>query len=181
MIVASARRAPQRGIGEAGTTIVELAITSALLLLVLVTILSALDTVSNAQAYQADRTHNLDDMRNVINRMTRELRQATAVTDCTGTPSTITYTTYVNGVSTQVVYAASGTTLTRKVGSGSAFPALTHLASTNVFTCTSASGVTGVQWVDINLQVTPQRHPDTTLVLDSKVNLRNRTAALTGS
>ncbi len=152
----------------------------------LVTILSALDTVSSAQAYQADRTNNLDDMRNVINRMTRELRQATAVTDCAATPDTITYTTYVNGVSTQIVYAASGTTLTRTVGSGTAFPALTHLVADTVdgkpdiFTCTSASGVTGVQWVDINLRVTPLRHPDTTLVLDSKVNLRNRTAALTG-
>ncbi|MGZ6930131.1 MAG: hypothetical protein ACXVK4_06295 [Acidimicrobiia bacterium] len=173
--------APERVPDESGHTLVELIIASALLLLVIVTVLSALDNVSNSQAYQADRSVTLDDMRNVINRMTKDLRQATSINDCTATPSTVTFTTYINGVGTVIVYNASGTTLTRKVGSGSAFTVLKNLASTSIFTCTSASDVTGVQWVEIDLKVTPKRSPTTTLELDSEVNLRNRTANLTGS
>ena len=155
-------------------------ITSALLILVVLTALSAFDTVSGSQAFQADRTKNLDDMRNVLNRMTRELRQASTVNEAASTASSITFTTAINGTATQIVYTATGTTLTKQIGSGAAFAALKNLANTSVFTLQSASTVTGVQWVEINLQVTPARYPTTTLVLDSEVNLRNRTAALTG-
>ncbi len=161
-------------------TIVELMITSALLILVLLSVLSAFDTVSGAQAFQADRTKNLDDMRNVLNRMTRELRQASTVNEAASTTTSITFTTAINGTPTQVVYSATGTTLTKQIGSGSAFIALKNLATTSIFAYVTGGTSTGVQWVDINLQVTPARHPATTLVLDSEVNLRNRTAALTG-
>ena len=162
-------------------TIIELMISSAILLIVLLATLSAFESVSNAQAYQADRTQNLDEMRGVLNRMTKDLRQANAVDETASTANTITFTTPVNGVSTQVVYNASGTTLTRTVGSGNAFPVLRHLASTSIFSYVNADDVTGIQWVGMNLQVTPGRIPNTTLVLDSEVNLRNRTSALEGS
>jgi Tfp pilus assembly protein PilW len=188
--------APRRCTGAAGVTIVELAITTALLLVVLLAAFNSFDTVSKSQAYQADRTQNLDDMRGALNRMTRELRQATSVTQPAATPSpTITYVTYVNGVSTTIVYAATGTysavdgtcstgstcSLTRKVGTNAAFTVLTHLASNLIFTATSATDVTGIQWVEIDLSVNPARSPSTTLTLQSKVNLRNRTASLTGT
>ena len=162
-------------------TIIELMIASAILIIVLMATFSSFETVSNAQAYQADRTKSLDEMRVVLNQMTKELRQATSVNDCTPTPNTITFTTALAGVSTTIIYAASGTVLTRQVGAGSALPVLTTLASTNIFTCVSADNVTGVQWVEMRLQVAPARSPNTTLVLDSEVNLRNRTAALNGS
>src|SRR5438128_826572 len=109
-------------------------ISSALLLIVLVAILSTFESVSNAQAFQADRTQNLDQMRGVLNRMTKDLRQATTVDEAASTASTITFSTAINGVSTQIVYAASGTTLTRKIGSGTAFVVLKNLASTSIFT-----------------------------------------------
>ena len=162
-------------------TIIELMISSVLLLIVLVAVLSTFESVSNAQAFQADRTQNLDEMRGVLNRMTKDLRQATTVDETASTATTITFSTAINGVSTQIVYTASGTTLTRKIGSGTAFTVLKHLASTSIFTYVSADSVTGIQWVGMNLQVTPARLPNTTLVLDSEVNLRNRTAALEGS
>ena len=151
-------------------------------MVVLVAIFNSLDTVSKSQAFQADRTQNIDDMRGVLNRMTKELRQATSVTQPASVPSsTLTYVTYVNGVSQTIVYTASGTTLTRKVGTATAFTVLTHLASTSIFTPSSATDITGIQWVEIDLRVTPARSPDTTLALEAKVNLRNRTAALTGT
>lgn len=172
----------KRCVGEAGVTVVEAIITTALLMIVLLTVFNSLDTVSKSQAYQADRTQNLDEMRNVLNRMTREMRQATTIVNPTpATPSTVSFNTAVNGTSTTIVYNASGTTLTRKVGSGAAFTVLTNLASTSIFTLVSATTVTGVQWIEIDLQVTPKKSPTTTLRLESEVNLRNRTSALTGS
>lgn len=164
-------------------------ITSALLLVVLITVFNALDTVSGAQAYQTDRSQVLDDMRNVMNKMTRELRQATAVQDIPVatqlvlTTPTVTYTTSINNTATAVVYTASGTSLTRKVGSAAAFTVLKNLDPTalNIFTLRRATSVTGVQWVEIDLTVNPARRPTTTLELQSEINLRNRTSILTGT
>jgi Tfp pilus assembly protein PilW len=171
-------------------------ITSALLMVVVLAAFNSFDTVSRSQAYQADRTQNLDDMRGALNRMTRELRQATSVTQPASTPSnTLTYVTYVNGVSTTIVYTATGTydatthlctvvascNLTRKVGAANAFTVLKRLTNDQIFTPVSATDVTGIQWVEIDLSVTPVKSPDTTLTLQSKVNLRNRTAALEGT
>jgi Tfp pilus assembly protein PilW len=167
---------------ERGATVVEMVITVSLLLVVLLTIFNSFDTISKSQAFQADRSVTINDMRNVLNRMTKELRQATSVTQPASTPSaTLTYVTYLNDVSTSITYTASGTTLTRKVGSGTAFTVLTGLTSTNVFTPSSATDVTGIQWVEIDLSVSPVKSPNTTLTLQSKVNLRNRTATLTGT
>jgi hypothetical protein len=149
-------------------------------MIVLLAAFDSFDTISKSQAYQADRTQNLDDMRGVLNRMTKDLRQATSVDEAASTASTITFTTYIDGVVTPVVYTASGNTLTRKVGTNNAFVVLDNLANTDVFTYVAATDVTGVQWVEIELQVHPARSPDTTLVLQSEVNLRNRTAALNG-
>lgn len=165
---------------EAGATIVEMVITSALLLLVIVSVLGAFEQISTSQAFQADRTAAIDDMRNVLNKMTRDLRQATDITDCGTDSSSVSFTTYVNGTPTPVAYSMSGTNLQRTEGTGSAFTVLKNMASDQIFTCKSATDVTGVQWVDIDLQVTPRKLPTTTLELTSEVNLRNRTASLSG-
>jgi Tfp pilus assembly protein PilW len=157
---------------------------------VLLAVFNSFDTMSKSQAFQADRSVMINDMRNVLNKLTRELRQATSVTQPASTPSsTLTYVTYVNGTPTTVVYTVTGTcssgspncTLTRQVGSGSAYTVLKRLTSSAVFTATSATDVTGIQWVEIDLSASPLKSPDTTLTLQSKVNLRNRTAALTGT
>jgi Tfp pilus assembly protein PilW len=183
-------RTRARTAGEAGITIVEVAITSALLMVVLVAVFNSFDTVSRSQAFQADRSVMINDMRNVLNKMTRELRQATNVTEPASTPSsTLTYVTYINGTSTTVTYTVTGTcapgspncTLTRQVGTGTAYTVLKRLTSSAVFTPTSATDVTGIQWVEIQLSASPVKSPDTTLTLQSKVNLRNRTATLTGT
>ena len=159
-------------------------------MVVLLAVFSSFDTISKSQAFQADRSVMINDMRNVLNKLTRDLRQATNVTQPTSTPSsTLTYVTYVNGTSTTVTYAVTGTcsagsptcTLTRQVGAGTPYTVLKRLTSADVFTATSATDVTGIQWVEINLSAAPLKSPDTTLTLQSKVNLRNRTAALEGT
>lgn len=154
--------------------------TSALLLVILLTVFSALDSVSASQAYQADRTKSIDEMRNVLNKMTKELRQATTVTESASTASTITFSTSINGANVPIVYTATGTNLTKTV-SGSTVTLLKNLATTSIFTYVKADAETGIQWVSVNLQVNPARRPDTTLVLDSEINLRNRTSAETAS
>lgn len=161
-------------------TIIELMMTSSILLVILLTVFGVLDNASASQAYQADRTKSIDEMRNVLNKMTKELRQATTVTESASTASTITFTSYINGATVPIVYTASGTTLTKTTPGGTA-TLLKNLATTSIFTYTKADAATGIQWVAINLQVNPARRPDTTLVLDSQINLRNRTTAETSS
>jgi Tfp pilus assembly protein PilW len=187
LVIARRRSRPR---DERGVTIVEVAITSALLMVVLLAVFNSFDTISKSQAFQADRSIAIDDMRNALNKMTKEIRQATSVTQPASTPSsTLTYVTYVNGVSTTITYTVTGTctatsptcVLTRKVGTANAFTVLKRLTSANVFTPTSATDVTGIQWVEIDLSVSPPKSPSTTLTLQSKVNLRNRTAALSGT
>lgn len=154
-------------------------ITCGLMLLVLGVIYASLDEVVKADSYTADRTASLDDMRVALNRMTREIRQASNVDETTSTPSRIEFDTYGPTGPRHVVYTATGTVLTRQVGGGSAIPVLTGLASTSVFTYVIAPPVPEAQWVQIKFQVRPKLAPDTVLVLDSEVNLRNRTGALT--
>jgi hypothetical protein len=148
------------------------------LLVVLGVIYAALDSALTSEAFSTDRTAALDDMRVTLNQMTRELRQATAVDEPTSTSSRVAFDTYGDGAPRHVVYEVSGTDLTRSVNGGSAVTVLRRLATPQIFTYVSAPPVPGAQWVRINLQVHPRRTPDTVLVLDSEVNLRNRTGAL---
>jgi type II secretory pathway component PulJ len=159
---------------EHGFTLIELLITVSLLMVVGVVILQTLDSVTRSQAYQADRTESLDSMRLVLNTMTKELRQATAVDDAASTASHVSFTTYVHGVSRRVQYTASAGTLTRRLDAGASITVQTGLATDSIFSYQSAPPVTGAQWVKIVLQVKPRRDPETVLVLDSEVNLRNR-------
>lgn len=148
-------------------------------MLVVGVILSSLQEVMQAEAYTADRTASLDSMRLTLNRMTRELRQASSVDETTSTPSRIEFDTYGPEGTRHVVYDLTGTTLTRAVNSGTPVTSLTGIASASIFTYVTAPPVPGAQWVRINLAVRPKRTPDTILILDSEVNLRNRTGALT--
>jgi hypothetical protein len=146
--------------------------------LVLGVIYASFDGVMKSEAYSSDRTSALDDMRLALNRMTRELRQASAVNEPVSTSSRIEFDSYGGGASRHVVYQVTGTDLTRSVNGGSATTVLRRVVSPDVFVYVDAPPVPGAQWVRINLQVHPRRTPDTVLVLDSEVNLRNRTGAL---
>jgi prepilin-type N-terminal cleavage/methylation domain-containing protein len=157
-----------------GFTLIELLITVSLLAIVGFVLIQTLDTVTRSEAYQADRTQSLDSMRLVLNTMTKELRQATAVDDANSTASHISFTTYVRGTTHFVTYDANGSTLKRRLDAGAWIPVQTALATTEIFSYQSAPPVPGAQWVRIVLQVKPKRDPETTLVLDSEVNLRNR-------
>jgi hypothetical protein len=83
--------------------------------------------------------------------------------------------TYILGVTKHIVYQATGTTLTRAIGTGPAVTVQTRLASTNLFTYTDS--VSSVALVALTLEVNPLNRPNTTLVLTSEARLRNRGSA----
>ena len=168
-------RSPSRrtNAAERGFTLVELLITVTLLLGVLGVTMDALLSITRSEAFQSDRNASLDSMRITLNRLTKELRQATDVST-SSTASYLDFNTYVNGTPTHLTYDASGTTLTRSINSGTATPVQDQLATTDIFSYEEAPPTPGAQWVKIVLQVNPKNTPDTTLVLDSEVNLRNR-------
>jgi hypothetical protein len=72
-----------------------------------------------------------------------------------------------------VVYTASGTTLTRQVGTAAATTQQTGLASTALFSFNDLT-MANVQLVTINLLVNPVRTPNTTVTMTTSVRLRNR-------
>jgi type II secretory pathway component PulJ len=143
----------------------------ALLTLVLVSLLTIFTSVQRSTAFIQNRSEALDEMRLVIDQMTKEIRQATFVSD-TSTASRIEMTTYLLGVSKQVVYHATTAGLSRSVDGSTPHILATDLATTSVFTYTDS--VTSVELVGMTLQVHPKFRPDTTLVLTSEARLRNR-------
>ena len=172
--------APERN-NCSGIALIELLIYSALLMVVMGASLSSLEGVTNAQAFQMNRSQSLAAMRVTLNRMTAELRQASSVDSALSGPSTLTFNTYIRGAKRTMTYRATGTVLTRAFDGGADVPVLQDLASTNVFTTVAATTAGGVQWVAISLRVHASKGAGTELVLDSEVNLRNRTASLSSS
>lgn len=159
---------------EQGFSLIELLITVSLFLVIGVVIIQTLDSVTRSQAYQADRSASLGSMRIALNNMTKELRQATAVDELNSSASSVSFSTYVRGSLRNIRYTAVNGTLTRRIDSGAPIAVQAGLANNSIFTYQSAPPVPGVQWVQIMLQVKPKRDPETVLVLDSEVNLRNR-------
>ena len=159
---------------EDGFTLIEVLITVTLLAVVIGSMLGVFESVQRSTAFVQNRSEALDSMRLAVDEMTKDIRQATAIA-ANSTSSYIDMTTYVLGVSKEVVYQASGTTLTRKVGTGTAVTIQTRLTSTNLFAYTDS--VSDVSLVGLTLSVNPLNRPDTTLVLTSEVRLRNRSTA----
>jgi len=102
--------------------------------------------------------------------MTRDLRQGTVVA-ASSTASPLEVTTYVRGTQQQVAYDASGTSLTRQVGGGTAVEVQDGLGSTGIFSY--APDAEAAEVVTITLTVVPPSAPDTTVTIDSEVRLRN--------
>lgn len=162
---------------EGGFTLLELVFSVSLLLVVMGSILGVFGVVQRQSAYVKDRSETLDTMRIAVDRMTKEIRQARVVEpDGTSPASRFEMTTFLLGVEADIVYAVTGGSLTRSVNGGTADVLQKNLASTDLFTYTSdTSGV--VQVVSFSLSVHPPRRPDTTLVLNSEVRLRNKVVA----
>jgi prepilin-type N-terminal cleavage/methylation domain-containing protein len=163
----------ERDGAEGGFTLVELVIVMMLLGIVLAVLGNTLWTVQRSEAYTRGRTAALDDMRATLNRMTKDLRQ-TADLNGTPTASHLDVDTYVKGVAATVVYDVTGGALTRKVNGGTAKTLMTGLTTNNIFTYTPDASAPSI--VSILLVVKPSNLPNTTLTLNSEIELRNRWA-----
>ena len=169
-------RSPSQRISaaESGYSLIELVITVALLGVVLGSLLTVFESVQRSAAFVQNRSETLDSMRLVVDAMTKEIRQATSVA-ASSTASRLDMDTYVLGVTKHIVYQATGTTLTKQVGTNPAVTVQTRLTSTNLFTYTDS--VSSVELVGLTLEVNPLNRPNTTLVLTSEARLRNRGSA----
>jgi hypothetical protein len=143
---------------------------SALLMLVVAAFLGAFHSVEKSEAYVGGRSESLDDMRVTMARMTRDIRQGVGVVGI-ATTRHLRLSTYVDGAAQEVTYDVTGTTLTRKVGSGNAVVLQNGLGSTSVFQYSPST--TSPQVVTVTLTVVPPGAPDTTVTIDSEVQLRN--------
>jgi prepilin-type N-terminal cleavage/methylation domain-containing protein len=153
-----------------GFTLIELTITVALLVLVLLMFFEALGSAQRSQSFAQDRSETLDALQLTMARVTKDARQATSL-DPSSSDSVLHVQTYVDGVLATVVYQISGTTLTRSVNGGAGIVLVTNLASPSLFTYEPSAS--NAQVVTILLQATPKNSPHTTVHLTSEVRLRN--------
>jgi prepilin-type N-terminal cleavage/methylation domain-containing protein len=170
MLSHSQKTSAADGHAERGFTLIELMITTMLFLVVIGVIFALLFNQQKAETYVRGRGQALDDMRITMDRMTKELRQATSVVG-TPTSSHIEFLTYQNGATADITYDASGTKLTRKIGSSPATTVQTGLTTTSIFEFVPSTLTPQV--VDITLVVAPPNLPNSTVTLDGEVHLRN--------
>ncbi len=171
----SAQQARHRS--DSGFTLIELVIVSAILLLVSSALMSSFESVARREHVVTDRVTTMDDMRAMVAITSREVRQATAVS-AASTASRLEFDSYLkaaDSATTHVIYIATGTTLTRQQGSGPTVTVMKGLTTTSVFTYNDSTMV-NVQVVGLKLSVRPSSSPDTILVLDTDLRLRNRSA-----
>lgn len=143
----------------------------ALLLMVMAAMMTLFTSIQRTTTRQEQRAYARDGVRGALERITKDVRQATSI-DAVSGATLLDMQTYVDGVPTRVVYTASGTTLTRTVGSTSR-PILGDLSSTSLFTYTPAPSTATL--VSVSISVRPYATDPTVVVtLTSDVRLRNR-------
>jgi len=155
-----------------GVTLIELVVTMALMSLVVTSMVTFFSVIQRTTVRQEKRSQAIDEVRVVMDRMTKEVRQSEVIRSGSGA-SRLDMDTYVNGVATRIIYAVSGTSLTRTVGA-TTLTVLTRLTSTTLFTY--VPNVTTPTLISLSFQVRPlQFKTDPTIIsLSSDVRLRNQ-------
>lgn len=143
----------------------------ALLLLVMGSMMTFFSAIQRTTAKQEQRAHGSDELRGAMERVVKDVRQVESVNGGSSA-SVLNVATYVNGVATTIVYTASGTTLTRRVGATTQ-TILTDLASTALFTYKPLLAAPTL--IGVTISVRPYASDATTTIsLTSDVRLRNR-------
>ena len=156
---------------EAGFTIIEVVVATALLMVVFIVMFNTLWSVQRSEAFTRGRTTAMDNMRVSLNRITKDVRQANDING-TPTPSHLDIDTFVNGTPAHIVYDVTGGTITRQVN-GSA-PVVMHQELTQDAIFTYEPDADAPDTVKIELVVKPSNLPDTRITLSSEIELRNR-------
>lgn len=87
---------------ERGTSVLEVVIASAVLLVALTTVLATLASSQTANAYATAKSQTLDEMRMAVLLFSKEARQASHLD--TATPTTVTMRTFIAGSAATVTY-----------------------------------------------------------------------------
>ena len=155
---------------EAGVTVTELSVTTALLLVVVTTAMMALTSGFGSSTYASARSKSLDDLRIMAAVFGKDARQAVLVT--TATTSTVAMETYVNGTVKKVTWSATDDRLTRVVDGTPAENRvyLVDLTTTAVFSYYGETDATKVTRVRLAAATQPlDNHPPVEIVSDAEM------------
>lgn len=161
----------------------ELTITGALLMTVMAMILGIFMSIQRTSVREESRARGNEAVRATMDVMVKEIRQATMV--CSGSgASLLDMDTYIDGLQKRVIYAASGTTITRQEGTatfsscgaitaGAPVTVVERLTDAAVFSYYPS--VTGPSAVTVALNVEPESFASDGVIitLTSEAQLRN--------
>lgn len=151
-------------------TVVELVITSALLLVVVATAMTALTSGFGTSTYATARSKSLDDLRIMAAVFGKDARQAVEVK--TATAAMVKMNTYVNGTVKEVTWSAADDRLTRTVvGTPDENRVyLVDLTTTAVFSYYGETDATKVTRVRLAAATKPlSNHPPVEIVSDAEM------------
>ena len=160
----------ERRPGEAGITVVEVVVASALLLMALAIAVGGLDTQSRTSVYATERSQALDDLRIMSTDFSKDMRAATGATAATS--SDLTVRTYIGGSLTTVRWRAFQNRLERIAGTATR-TYVVDLTTAAVFGFVpDTADPTAVRRVRLTLSTEPDpRYPPVTV--ETEVEMRN--------
>lgn len=104
------RRRIQRANGETGFTLVELVVTMAVMSIVATAMMTMAMRTFTTTSTITNRRDVLTDGRVALDQMTKELRQGESVDLTTSNASTLTFSGYIDGSQTTIIWRVTGTT-----------------------------------------------------------------------
>ena len=171
---------------EAGLSVVELMIASALMLVIVLAVLASLDSGTKTERGTQARSDTLIELRGGVTRFTKDVRQATAINVAGSSGSTIEMQTLILGTPTRLIYDVSGgafrravcTTLTLGTSCGGTPAPLVERVTSAAPFCYNPPGCTAtppaeVSAVRIALAGTPDVQALQPLSITTDVQLRN--------
>ena len=163
----------RRTTAETGVTVIELTIALSVFLIVITAMYTLFAVVQRTTVRQDSRNQVVNEIGLALERLTKDARQATKIYG-DSSASVLHIDTYDNGTAITVTFAASGTTLTRTVGAGSAQTLLDGLTSTSLFTYSPSVGTATDITITVNAKPTHYANDAAVVSLTSQVRLRNR-------
>lgn len=158
---------------ERGFTLVEMSVTSGILLLLVTGMLAMFMTMQRTAVRQQSRSETADQVRFTMDRMLKEVRQAYDIIPGS-TTSYLEMDTFVGGVAKRIIYDARTPNVLTRTEDGNTIVLLERLDVTTVWSY--SPDVTDPSVITVTLIAYPDKFEsdDTTVELTSEVKLRNR-------
>lgn len=168
---------------DVGTTVIELVIATALLLIIIGAALSMLDTGTKTERISQARNDAQTSLRGAMNQMTKEVRQAVSVAPSSN-QTLLDIQTLISGVQHRVVYQVTGSPpnakLQRAIDGGTPVQLADRIMAPQAFCyqysdpdCLATTPPTGLSSIRISLQISPVVFSSGTVTLATDIQLRN--------